>query len=247
MVPLVSRVLGAVLALLGLALTVVGVWFATQLGGAGTATFTATPTGSGPVVLGPDVLNRVDADVVVSATSSGGGRTWMALANPSDAAAVLGDSARTEATGVSVRDWRLLTAQRGSGAPAPLSEAELWRNEDDAEGRVSMTVQQADAPETVVVTADSGTLEQVTVTVSDKTWFVEAVVAALVGVFLVVVGLVLLWPRRRRPVVPPPTPEPTTSTEPAAADPPAAEPTATDPPATDPTATEPTAAEEATP
>ena len=29
-----------------------------------------------------------------------------------------------------------------------------------------------------------------------KTWFVEAVVAALVGLFLLVVGVVLLWPRR---------------------------------------------------
>ena len=205
MVPLVTRVLGAVLALVGLALTVVGVWFATQLGGAGTATFTATPSGSGPVVLGPDVLNRVDADVVVTASSSGGGRTWMALANPSDATAVLGGSSRTEVTGVSVRDWRLLTAQRGTGAPAPLATAELWRNEDDAQGRVSMTVEQADAPETVVVVAESGTVDRVTLTVSDKTWFVEAVVAALVGVFLVVVGLVLLWPRRRRAVATPPT------------------------------------------
>ncbi|HET7763006.1 MAG TPA: hypothetical protein VFL46_11650 [Phycicoccus sp.] len=205
MVPLVTRVLGAVLALVGLALTVVGVWFATQLGGAGTATFTATPSGSGPVVLGPDVLNRVDADVVVTASSNGGGRTWMALANPSDATAVLGGSSRTEVTGVSVRDWRLLTAQRGNGAPAPLATAELWRNEDDAEGRVSMTVEQADAPETVVVAAESGTVDRVTLTVSDKTWFVEAVVAALVGVFLVVVGLVLLWPRRRRPVAAPAT------------------------------------------
>ena len=41
MVRVVMRVVGALLALAGLALAAVGVWFATQLGGTGTATFTA--------------------------------------------------------------------------------------------------------------------------------------------------------------------------------------------------------------
>jgi hypothetical protein len=201
MLRIVTRVVGAVLALVGLALAAVGVWFATQLGGSGTATFTASPGSTGPVVLTPDVLNRVDADITLTVTPSSGGRAWIALANPSDATAVLGDSARTEVTGVSVGDWALLTAERGTGDPVDLASAPLWRNQKDAAGPVSMTVQQAQAPESVVITAQEGTVERVTLRVSDKTWFVEAVVAALVGVLLLVVGLVVAWPRRRRSAV----------------------------------------------
>ena len=43
------------------------------------------PATADPVLIGPDVLNRVDADVVVTATPTAGGSVWMALANPSDA------------------------------------------------------------------------------------------------------------------------------------------------------------------
>ncbi len=207
MLPIVTRAVGAALALAGLALAVVGVWFAVQLGGSGTATFTVSTDTTDVVVLRPDVLNRVDADVTITATPSDGGRVWMALANPSDATAVLGDSRHVEVTGVSVGDWSLLTATRGSGDPVDLTSAELWRNQDDAAGPVTMTVAQAEAPETAVITAEGGTLRSVTMTVSDKTWFVEAVVAALVGLFLLVVGLVVLWPRHRRGVGTAPTPD----------------------------------------
>jgi hypothetical protein len=201
MFPIVTRVVGALLALVGLVLTGVGVWFATQLGGSGTATFTTSPGTGEPVVLRPDVLNRVDADVTVTATPTGGGRMWMALANPSDATAVLGDAPHLEVTGVSVSGWSLETTHRGSGGPADVTTAELWRNQDDAPGPVTMTVEQAEAPETLVVVPEEGKVATVTMTVTDKTWFVEAVVAALVGVFLLVVGVLLLWPRRRRPAV----------------------------------------------
>jgi len=37
----------------------------------------------------------------------------------------------------------------------------------------------------------------VTFTVTDKSWFVEAVVAVLAGLFLVVAGVALAWPSRR--------------------------------------------------
>ena len=206
MATIVKRVVGALLALLGLALTVVGTWFATQLGSSGTAEFTVRPNTADPVVIGPDVLNRVDADVVVTATPTESGSVWMALANPSDATAVLGSSKHLAVTGVSVADWALLTSSTGSGAAPELGAADLWRQQDDAKGPVSLTVQQSGAPETLVVAAQTGQLRELTLRVTDKSWFVEAVVAALVGLFLLVAGVVLLTARRGHhgtPAVPP--------------------------------------------
>lgn len=214
MVTIATRLGGALLALLGLALTVVGVWFATRLGGSGTAEFTLRPQGTAPVVIGPDVLNRVDAPVHVTATPASGGTAWVALANPSDARAVLADGPRTEVTGVSVSDWSLTTSARGSGAAADLQAAELWRNEDSTTGPVSMTVEQRDAPESVVVSGTGRALQGVTLTVTNKAWFVESVVAALVGLFLVVAGVLLLWPRHRRAAHPVTPAEPTPATAP---------------------------------
>ncbi|QKE84116.1 hypothetical protein [Arthrobacter sp. NEB 688] len=219
-----TRVAGALAALVGLALTATGVWFAAALGGSGTAEFTTKPSPGAPVVITPDVLNRVDADVSVSATPSRGASLWMARANPSDASAVLGDGRRVEVTGVSVRDWALTTAGRGTGEPAETGTADLWRQQDDAEGPVSLTVEQADAPESVVIAATGGSVEQVTLTVVDKRWFVESVVAALVGLFLLAAGAVALWPRRSRPAaaapdVPAPPSADAPAPEPAAARP----------------------------
>ena len=207
MATIVKRVVGALLALVGLALTVVGVWFATQLGSSGTAQFTVRPATDNPVVIGPDVLNRVDADVTVTATPTEGGSVWMALANPSDAQAVVGGSEHLAVTGVSVRDWALLTTTTGSGTSPALGAADLWRQQDDGQGPVSLTVQQSGAPETLVVATEEGELDSLTMTVVDKSWFVEAVVAALVGLFLLLAGVLLLTSRRNRhrsaPVVPP--------------------------------------------
>jgi hypothetical protein len=238
MIRVVSRLVGVLLALAGVALAALGVWFAVQLGGTGTATFTTSPGTARPVVLPPSVLNRVDADVTVTATPGAGGRVWMALANPSDATAVVGDAEHLVATGVDVRDWLLLTTTEGSGQAGRLADAELWRDQDDAQEPVTMTVEQADAPESVVIVAEEGTVSTVTMTISDKTWFVESVVVALVGVFVLVVGLVLAWPRRHRRTRAAPAASPAAADEPAtAADEPATaadEPVAADePPATE--------------
>ena len=209
MATIIKRVVGALLALVGLALTVVGVWFAAELGTSGSTEFTVRPGTTDPVLIGPDVLNRVDADVVVTATPSDGATVWMALANPSDATAVVGDSRHVAVTGVSVRDWALLTTTTGTGTAPELGAADLWRQQDDAQGPVTLTVAQSGAPETVVVATQGGELESLTMTVVDKSWFVEAVIAALVGLFLLVVGVVLVSSRRTRhtgPVVAPPVP-----------------------------------------
>lgn len=191
------RVGGALLALVGAAVTVAGVWFATQLGSAGTATFTLRPATTAPVVIGPDVLNRVAADVTVTATPGSGGTMWMAVANPSDAAAVLGASRRVEVTGVEVRGWRLTARTTGAEDPPQLGLADLWRRQDAAPGPVTLTVAQDGSPRTLVVASEDAQVESVVLGVTDKRWFVEAVVGALVGLFLVVAGVLLAWPRRR--------------------------------------------------
>jgi hypothetical protein len=197
MLTIVTRVAGALLALVGLALTAVGVWFATQLGTSGTAEFTARPGTVDPVLIRPDVLNRVDADVVVTATPAAGGSVWMALANPSDASAVVGGGRHVAVTGVDVQDWALRSGVRGSGEVAELGAADLWRLQEDEEGPVTLTVRQENAPETLVVLTDGAPLRSLALSVTNKTWFVEAVIAALVGLFLLVAGVTLLFSRRR--------------------------------------------------
>ncbi len=198
MATIVKRVVGALLALVGLALTAVGVWFAAQLGTSGTAEFVVHPATADPVLIGPDVLNRVDGDVVITATPTPGGSMWMALANPSDADAVVGGSKHLAVTSVTVSDWSLDTASTGTGTAPELGAADLWRQQDEAKGPVTLTVKQSGAPETLVVKAQGGQLNTLTLSVTDKSWFVEAVVAALIGLFLLVAGVVLLTARRPR-------------------------------------------------
>ena len=220
MATIVKRVVGALLALVGLALTAVGVWFAAQLGTSGTAEFVVHPATADPVLIGPDVLNRVDADVVVTATPTTGGSMWMALANPSDADAVVGDSKHLAVTGVTVSSWALDTAATGTGAAPALGAADLWRQQDEAKGPVTLTVKQSGAPETLVVKSQGGQLDTLTLQVTDKSWFVEAVVAALIGLFLLVAGIVLITARHRRHhgavTVPPVPPVPPLPADPAA-------------------------------
>ena len=64
MLLIVRRVVGLLLTLSGVALTVVGTWFATQLGSDGAVRFSTVPSaGSRLVVLEPDLLNRVASPV----------------------------------------------------------------------------------------------------------------------------------------------------------------------------------------
>lgn len=197
MLSIAKRLSGALLALLGGAVTGVGLWFAVTLGSSGTATFTATPRTAAPVVLPPTILNRVATDVVISARGSAGSQIWVGLADPADAEAVLGKTARLAATTVDVSEGRLLTVESGTGPAPDLSAADLWRHQDSAKLANSMTISQAQAPETLIIRATTGTLDSVTVEFTNKTWFVEAVVLTLVGLFLALAGALLLWPTRR--------------------------------------------------
>jgi len=193
---LAKRVAGGLLALLGVVLTAVGLWYAVHLGGGGTATFSSPASGTTPVLVPETVLNRVDGDVTVTATPRSGGTVWLAAAAPSDAKAVLGKAAHTTVTGVSTRPWQLETAGTGTGAAPALAGTDVWRNTETGTGAVTMTIEQANAPETVIAQATKGQIERVDVTWERKSWFVQSVIAALVGLFLLLSGLSLLWSTR---------------------------------------------------
>ncbi|PRY62875.1 hypothetical protein BCF74_10382 [Knoellia remsis] len=197
---LAKRVVGGVLAVLGLVLTVIGLWYATHLGGSGTATFTANPTATNPVLVPQTVLNRTDDLVTVRATPVPGGTVWMAAASPSDAEAVVGKTAHTTVTGVDTRPWELRTETGGSGATPPLSGTDVWRNTVTGEaGRAAtMTIEQSNAPETVIVQAAKGGIQTIELTWERKSWFLQAVILALVGLFLLLSGASLLWSARPR-------------------------------------------------
>ncbi|MGN7246534.1 hypothetical protein [Janibacter anophelis] len=187
---LIQRVAGVVLALLGLVAAVLGGWFLANLGTSGTATFTAEP-GQRVVVLDPDVLNRVDHPVAVTAT--GDGELWSGTARPSDVEALLGDGARTEVTGVEVRDWALATDEVGSGEAVDPGGLDIWQESTTGSGEVERTIEQADAPQTLVVAAPEGSeIDSVTMTIEDGGWGTTALTTLVVGLLLLVAGLVLL-------------------------------------------------------
>jgi hypothetical protein len=197
MLLIVRRVVGLLLTLSGVALTVVGTWFATQLGSDGAVRFSTVPSaGSRLVVLEPDLLNRVASPVTVTATARGAESVWIGRAAPSDAAAAVGKAKALTATGVTIRPWALLTATEGTAPAKALGQADLWREQTSAPEKVTLTVSQENAPETVVVQSPDADITVLEVSLARKTWFVEAVIGILVGVFLVVAGVLLLWPRR---------------------------------------------------
>lgn len=187
---LILRVTGTALALLGLVAVVIGGWFLAALGTSGTATFTAEPD-QRVVVLDPDVLNRVDAPIEVSAT--GGGTVWAGVARPSDAEALLGNGTRAEASGVDVGDWALTTTTVGSGEPVDAGSLDIWRTSTSGKGTATTTIEQDQAPQTLVVTAPEGEqIEQVELVVSDDRWATTAIVLVVGGVLTLLIGIVLV-------------------------------------------------------
>jgi hypothetical protein len=196
----VKRVLGAVLALLGLGVAVVGVWLTLHLGTVGRAAFTMRPAEDGPVVLGPEVVNRVDLPVTVTARAAGGATVWIGIAAPTDARSALGSGGQTVVRGVSFRDWGLLSRRTGSGAARELVHTDLWRVQSSGKGAASVTLSQANAPETVVVTVDGGPVRSVAMSVAKRTWFVQSLLAALSGLLLAIAGITVAVTAGRPPV-----------------------------------------------
>ena len=211
---LAKRALMAALTVIGLVLLVVGLWFTFHLGSSGSATFRATPGQGGVVVLEPSVLNRVNQSATVTATTGKDTKLWIGLASPSDARALVGAAERTEVTGVHLRSWTLETSRQGAGPAPDLATADVWHRTNHGTGTVQMSVDQADAPESVVIAAADGTpvdLQGLTLTVANTTWFFQALLTALVGLLAVIAGAVGLrqdWIRRHRRPEPAPEPGP---------------------------------------
>lgn len=197
----VKRALAAIAALLGLALTIGGLWVAVRVGPSGTATFTGKPTTSGAVVLPSNVLNRLDADVTVTAEPVPDGSAWIGVASPSDAEAVLGTSPKITAVAFDKSEFSLRLEPSGQGEAPALTTADIWRTTASAKGSTSVTLRQADAPESVVITTDKQRLASVTVTMARKAWFVQAMVGLLTGLALLV-GALLLWRSARHTAQP---------------------------------------------
>ena len=79
------------------------------------------------------MLNRLDADVRITATAQGGGKVWLGATTPSDAKAVLGDSARFEGVGAQL-SGRVLTLRSTGRVPPAIGQADIWRNTAEGHG-----------------------------------------------------------------------------------------------------------------
>jgi hypothetical protein len=193
------RVLGAVLAALGVVLVVVGAWTVVRLGPSGEAQFSATSKAPGAIVVPPDLLNAVDVPVRVTATRADGGAVALAVGASADAHAILRHSAVSTVSAVHFPAGGLDLHASGAGALTNISRADVWRLAAGGAGSATLVVDQARAPETLVVTSgDSRALKDVTVTLTwaDQTWFFEALAMATLGAVLAVFAFNDLWQGR---------------------------------------------------
>jgi hypothetical protein len=187
------RVIGVVLAGLGIALAVVGAWTAVKLGPSGEVQFRATSKAPGAIVVGPDVLNSVDVPVRITATRSDGGPIRLVAARSSDALAVVGKSTASTVSSVHYPAGTLDLRASGAGALPDISKADVWRL--SVKG-AELVVDQGSGPETAVVTSgDSSALTNVTTTLiwANSTWLAEALVVALIGMIIAGLALGFLW------------------------------------------------------
>jgi hypothetical protein len=185
-VALARRIAVAVAALLGLALAVFGAWFAFVLGPKGTAAFHATS--DAPLVIGPNVLNRVNAPVTVSA-SAASGPVFVGAAVPQDVDEVVGQAKHNFVAVASFPARTLTIEQLGSGDLQDPSASHVWR----ATGDGAVTVTQDQAPQSVLVYPAQGGSVDVDVTVARNTWFLQSLVALVVGLIVLAFAGGWLW------------------------------------------------------
>jgi hypothetical protein len=203
-VALARRIAVALAALVGLALVVFGAWFAFVLGPKGTAAFHATS--NAPLVIGPNVLNRVQAPVTVSANAESG-PVFVGAGVPQDVDELVGTSKHNVVASASFPARTLTIEQLGTEELADPSDSHIWR----ATGEGSLTVTQDQAPQSVLVYPTKGGSVDVDVTVARNTWFLQSLVALVVGLIVLAFAGGWLWQNWRTP--PAEATEPTESTE----------------------------------
>ena len=215
---LARRIAVAVAALLGLALAVFGAWFAFILGPKGTAAFHATS--NAPLVLGPNVLNRVTAPVTVTA-SAASGPVFLGAAVPQDTDELVGQAKHNFVASADFPARTLTIEQLGSSDLADPSDSHVWRST----GEGSITVTQDQAPQSILAYPTQGGSFDVDVTVARNTWFLQALVALVVGLIVMAFAGGWLWQNWRTTseddsgdagtpgATPTPQPEPTEAPE----------------------------------
>ncbi len=178
MLRILTRVAGALAALAGLALAVLGVWFAARLGGAGTAEFDAARPAGLPVVIPPGRAQpgrrRRRGHRHPGLGRHARGWPWPTPPTPT---AVVGDARHVVVTGVVGARLGASRRRRGTGrGRRPSAPPTCGASRTTPRARSRVTVDQSDAPESVVVAATEGSRRSVTLRVVDKRWFVESVV-----------------------------------------------------------------------
>ncbi|MFN8097848.1 MAG: hypothetical protein U0Q21_06125 [Dermatophilaceae bacterium] len=196
---LFRRLLGVLLLAAGLALLIVGGWFAAFLGSSGTARFAVEGVGATPVVIEPSVLNRTALPVRITVTPASGSTATLVVGTPSDSAAILGDAEVDVVTGVAVRHKTAPVARRGTTGELDVATVDVWRSRQSVTQATTVTIAQDTAPETVVIVpARGGSLKSVTLSWSRSTWYHEALGLIAGGAALGGAGALLAL-RRGRP------------------------------------------------
>jgi hypothetical protein len=187
------RVIGAVMAVLGIALAALGAATALKLGPDGETHFTATSKATGAIVVEPGVINSLNIPVRVTATRRDGGAVWLAAAPSNDARAVLARSAVSTVSGVHYPAGTLALRASGAGALPDISTADVWRLSSEGMGSTELVVDQGRGPETAVVTSgDLTPLTDVTVTLTwaQRSWFFAALTAVVIGAIIAAFALI---------------------------------------------------------
>jgi hypothetical protein len=189
-VALARRLVVAALVVLGLALTVVGAWFAILLGPKATATFTATA--DQPLVIGPDPLNRVNVPVTVTAHAASG-PVFLGAATPKDTTDAVGPTKHAVVVSAAFPARTLQVEQLGTGRLEDPSAYHVWRST----GTDSITLSQDQAPQAVLVYPTKGGPVDVAVSFSRAAWLLESLGALVVGLIVLAFAGGWLWSHRR--------------------------------------------------
>ena len=199
----VSLAAALLVAVAGLVLLVLGVWAAVGLGPAGRVEASGSRQTPGIVVVGSPVLARVDGPVEVSVSRVDGGAVWLGLAQDVDARAAVGSSPYVSVDRVHYPSGAVEahTAGTGPSKAARLSGGDVWQQTGTGTGAARLVVQPSDVPQSVVASSgNAAALGRVrtTLTWHNRTWFLEALAAAAVGLVLAALALGFLWRSRRR-------------------------------------------------